>query len=390
MKRTFTFLLALGVFISGCTFNVEVLTPEVPTPTLESPTPTTISWTPTSVSTLIPTIPPIYARQTPLPGAGSQFFNARFTLDPATSLYQNIFPANTKRIYAVWQYRNMRAGLKVRRDWYYNNALWISHEEPWDFAKYGADGTMSHISVYELEDGLLPGDYRFELYIDSQPQPIFGGVYWPSFKITVNEFSEQTISPNGSWIALVHEPALLSIVDPNGNVQDMFSGTEVVHLLWLADGKHLVFIDRDRSKQNAAGIGILDDIWIIDVETSQASMLYKDNAAIMQPWLASPGSGSGYYLAGAEGSGLGDGCGIDARVVFFEISEDFQAGQRRVQGDFAGLSSALNASAYPIGQGRWLSNWAYEVPLDFTCGNDPTLKGTYVFELGNLGLEKVK
>ena len=105
-------------------------------------------------------------------------YMSRFTLDPNTSLFQNIFPAKTKRIYAVWEYRNMHDGLIVRRDWYHNDKLWISRQEPWDYAKYGASGTMRDISVYELDAGLPFGTYRFELYIDAQPQPILGGVKW--------------------------------------------------------------------------------------------------------------------------------------------------------------------------------------------------------------------
>ena len=125
MNKTSAFLIVIVFSISGCTFQMEVLRPTPPTP--EISTPTVLVSSPTS--TLIPTIAPFFPSSTPAP-TGAQFFNARFTVDPNTSMYQNIFPAKTKRIYAVWEYRNMRDGMIVRRDWYHNDKLWISREEP--------------------------------------------------------------------------------------------------------------------------------------------------------------------------------------------------------------------------------------------------------------------
>jgi hypothetical protein len=384
MKKTLTFLTAIVFLISGCTFQMEVLTLESPTPKLA--TPTEIVWQPTP--TLIATVESLFPTPTKAP-TEPQFFNAKFTLDTNTSLYQNIFPAKTKQIYAVWEYRNMREGLIIRRDWYYNNALWISREEPWDFAKYGASGTMRDISVYELDSGLSSGLYRFELYIDSQPQPIFGGVYWPFFTISQNEFITQAFSPNGSWIALVHDPALLTVVGFNGTVQEMYSGTEITNLAWLPDSKHLIFVDRDRSQQNAAGMGILDDLWIINVETGQSLLLYQDNGPLLKQLLVSSVSDGTYLVAGVEGSGYADACLVDARVVIFEINQEFEASSRYVQEDFAGIPTGQGMSVYPSDQGEWLNNTAFRIPLDFTCTTDPSLKGFYVFDLSNLSVAKV-
>ena len=383
MKRIIAPLMIVAFLISGCTFQMQVLAPESPTPELQ--TPTEIVWQPTP--TLIPTVESVFPTPTKVP-TEPQFFNAKFTLGPNTSLFQNIFPAKTKQIYAVWEYRNMREGLVVRRDWYYNNALWISREEPWDFAKYGANGTMHDISVYELDSGLSSGHYHFELYIDSRPQPIFGGVYWPTFTISENEFSAQAVSPNGSWIALVHDPTLLSVVDPNGNVQEMYWGTEITNLAWLPDGKHLIFVDRDRSKQNPAGMGILDDLWIINVETGQPLLLYQDNGPLMKKLLISSVSDGTYLVAGVEGSGYADACLVDARVVIFEINQKFEASSRYVQEDFARIPTGQGMSVYPSDQGEWLNNTEFRVPLDFTCTTDTTLKGSYIFDMNNLSVAK--
>jgi hypothetical protein len=384
MKRIIASLMVTVFLISGCTFEMQVLTPESPTPDIS--TPTEIVFLPTP--TLIPTVESLFPTPTKAP-TEPQFFNAKFTLDPGTAIYQNIFPAKTKRIYAVWEYRNMRDGMIVRRDWYYNDGLWITREEPWDFAKYGASGSMRDISVYELESGLLSGVYRFELYIDSQPQPIFGGLNWPTFTISQNEFSAQAVSPNSSRVAFVHDPALLSVVDQSGTLQEIYSGTEITNLAWLPDSKHLIFVDRDRSKQNVAGMGILDDLWIINVETGQSLLLYQDNGPLLKQLLVSSVSDGTYLVAGVEGSGYADACLVDARVVIFEISQEFEASSRYVQDDFAGIPTGQGMSVYPSDQGEWLNNTEIRIPLDFTCTTDTTLKGFYVFDLSNLSVAKV-
>lgn len=282
----------------------------------------------------------------------------------------------------------MRAGMLIRRDWYHNNVLWITREEPWDFAKYGASGTMRDISVYELDSGLLSGAYRFELYIDTKPQPIFGGLYWPTFTIMENEFSAQAYSPNGAWLAFVRDPALLSVVGASGTLQDMYAGKEITNLVWLTDSKHLIFVDRDRSNQNAAGLGILDDLWIINVETGQSLLLYQDNGPLLKQLLVSSRSDGTYFVAAVEGSGYADACLVNARVVFFEINQEFEASSRYVQMDFAGVPTGQDMFVYPSDQGEWLNNSEFRVPLDFTCTTDTTLKGSYIFDLDSMSVAK--
>jgi hypothetical protein len=382
MKKMVALTGLIVLLISGCTYQFEVLTSAAPTS--ETPTPTKLAQLSTPTLTLT-----VESRSsTPPIATEPQFFGAQFTLDPGTSIYQTIFPAKTQRVYAVWEYRNMRAGMKVRRDWYYNDTLWISREEPWDFARYGAEGTMRDISVYDLDVGLSPGRYRFELYINGLPQPIFGGLSWPTFTITEGEVSAQQISPTGSWIALVDDLQTLSVMDSKGNLQEMYRGMEIANLGWLPDDKHLIFVDRDRSEQNPVGMGIRDDIWIVNVETGQNTMLFEDNDELMRPFVVSAASASGYYVASVEGSGFFDACFVDMKVVIFEINPELESGSRFVQEDFAGLPSGQDMDVYPSGQGEWSSAGRFRIPLDFTCTMDATLKGSYVFDMGSLSVAK--
>ena len=379
MNKIPVFLMAIVFLISGCTFHMEVLRPAPPTVAISTPTALTLPPT----ATLIPTIAPLLPSPTPVP-TGAQFFNARFTLDPNTSFYQSIFPAKTKRIYAVWEYRNMRDGMIVRRDWYHNDKLWISREEPWDYAKYGADGTMRDISVYELDAGLPFGTYRFELYIDSQPQPIFGGLYWPTFTISLNEFRLQATAPNGSWTALVHNPTLLSMIDRNGNVQDMYSGKEIANLAWLPDSQHLLFVDRDRSGQvPGTSRGIRDQLWILNLLNGETYLLYQSESAlgVADGLILSPDGG---YIASTEGSGDGDACFMSLQLIFFEIAGDFQSAGVIQQNQFDGLPNVPDSTVYPAAAGTWQSGTEFSAPLKLTCVADESLAGPYLFDLSTM------
>lgn len=385
MKRKSLFLIVVAFLSSGCTFHMEVFRPA--SPTADVLTPTTVVPSPSPTSTLIPTVPPLLPSPTLAPTA-PQFFNAKFKLDPNTPLYQNIFPAKTKRIYAVWEYRNMRDGMMVRRDWYYNNTLWISREEPWDYSKYGPSGTMRDISVYDLDAGLLSGSYRFELYIDAQPQPIFGGIYWPTFTISPNEFRLQAISPDGSRIALVHNPTLLSVVDPNGNVQEMYEGTEIANLAWFPDSQHILFIDRDSSGQvPGTNRGVRDDLWILDVINAGTYRIYESESTLglVGGFVISPDGG---YAASTGGSGYGDACIVDLQIVFFRIAANFQSTEVMEQKQFEGLPSVPDSTVYPAEGGVWRSNNEFAVPLKVACPPDESLAGEYVFEMSGMTATK--
>jgi hypothetical protein len=93
-----------------------------------------------------------------------------FAETPDVSVGTREFHGGVVRVYALWQYFNMSQGLNVRRDWYRNGEIWITRSEPWDFAKYGANGTVKDISIYDEEDGLPSGHYELKLYIENVAQ----------------------------------------------------------------------------------------------------------------------------------------------------------------------------------------------------------------------------
>jgi hypothetical protein len=90
------------------------------------------------------------------------------TADVSQAIRQ--FHEGTTRIYALWTYSGMRAGLVVKREWLREGEQWIVKQEAWNFAKYGASGTVTDISIYDTEKSLPNGHYVLHLYIDGKPQ----------------------------------------------------------------------------------------------------------------------------------------------------------------------------------------------------------------------------
>jgi len=381
MRRLAALFMLIAFTVSACTFNVEVLTPEVAlTPTPLAPV-ETVEVTPTSITSATESPSPLTPTQVL---AVPQFSNARFTVDVSANIYQNIFPARTRRVFAVWDYQNMRAGLMVRRDWYFNDVLWITRVEPWDFSKYGENGTIKDISVFDLDVGLGSGDHRLELYIDMQPQPI-GGITWPSFTISDAELEARVTSPNGQWVADADDPQKLLVRNTGRDVRQVFNGNEITNLAWLPDNQHIVFVDRDRSQQQVpTNLGIRDDLWIIDILSGESHLLYQNTVAFGS-FSFSP---DGRYMASIEGSGFGDACFVDSRLIFFELASDFRIARLIKQDKFSGLSAVQDTVVYPVEEGTWQSETDYLVPLNGTCNFDPNLVGTYLFDLSELNAQK--
>lgn len=372
MKKTSALLVIAGYLLSACTFNVEVLTPEPPA--TETPTPTiAASITPISSATIPAPVTAIPTQVLPTP----QFSNARFSIDPSNNIFQTTFPARTRQIYAVWDYQNMREGLNIRRDWYYNDVLWITREEPWDFSKYGANGTISNISVYELDVGLESGNYRLELYIDLQPQPIGEGV-WPQFTIAPSREATRVTSPNGQWVADVDDPKKLLLRDTGKNVRELFSGDEIVNLTWLPDSQHLLFANRDRThQQGQTNFGIQDDLWIVEIISGETNLLYQDTGFFGE-LVISP---EGHYVASITGTGFGDACFVSSQLIFFEFASDFRSARTIKQEQFRGIPEARDSVVYPVEAGVWQNENKYLVNLTGTCNIDSNQMGAYVFDL---------
>jgi photosystem II stability/assembly factor-like uncharacterized protein len=164
LKRFVTILFCF--FLTGCgTFNIRVQVVPKATITVQPPTQLPQLSPTAAVQTLVPTATPnLEPSFSP---------DIRFSEGDGKPELRSFAP-KTRQIFAVWDYANMREGLTVRREWYLDGQLWASREEAWNFAKYGANGTVTDISIYDLDAGLPSGAYQLRLFINGQPQFVQG------------------------------------------------------------------------------------------------------------------------------------------------------------------------------------------------------------------------
>ena len=379
MKKVTVFLLAVVFLSSGCSFNVEVVTPVSSsvdplseTQAVETPIATALTPQVTPAPGLTPTT------------SDPVFFGAYTTLDQAATLGQSSFPAGTKQVFAIMMYQNMRAGLTIRREWYLDGKIWLTREEPWDYAKYGISGNMQDVSIYDTEVGLDSGAYQLRVYIDNVQQPIgsdMATLNYLNFVIQPYEAYTGIVSPDFQWTAEIYGGKRIVIRDVNGSPKDLYTGREIPYLTWFANSRELLFVDRDRSGQQAGtSIGVRDNLWIADVQTGDYHLLYASYTAF---------SGSNglvlstyeRYIVSLEGSGYGDACMVDSRFIFFELANDRQSVTVMRQDQFTGLPTSSDGMVYPLEDGAWEADNLFHVTLDGTCGIDRAQLGQYVFNI---------
>src|SRR6266498_3457600 len=384
MKTISAFLLVFSFIVSACTFNMTVLTP----PPVQ-PTPSSTQSAATLIASPIATISATAELPSPTP-SGPLFYSAVFTADPSISRDGNIFAVGVKQVFVDWNYLNMRAGMKIRREWYLNGQLWLTREEAWDFAKYGVNGITHHeVSTYDFDHGLPTGIYELRMYIDNVLQPIGASINGqPDTKATFDirsstEAQAGAASPDFQWSVEIFGEQRIVLEDKTGNPKEIFTAREVPYIVWFNDSKHFLFVDRDHSNQKSGTtIGIRDDLWIVDIPSGATHLLYKSDtsfAGIGGP-VASP---DGRYIASLEGSGFADACSIDTRLIFFELSSDFDTATVIKQQAFSGLPASNEGLIYPAEQGYWQNGNAYLVTLDGTCNSDRSKLGSYTFNMVN-------
>ena len=390
MKKISVSLMVIAFLLSGCSFNITVFTP--PPPVTASETLPATQEMASPVATISATAEPPAAGFTP---ATSEpiFYAAYASSDSRSTVGQSAFPAGTKQVFAIWTYQNMHEGVNIKREWYLNGKPWLVREEPWDFAKYGEDGVVRDISIFDNDLSLPPGVYRLRMYIDNVVQPIGRFVKdsperWLSFEILPSESVAEAISPDSQWRAVVLEGHLLILRDVDGTPTEIFDGREIPYLAWFPDSQHLLFVDRERVEQPAEpNQSIRDDLWIVEIQSNETRLVYESDTAlgIGSGFVISPSSS---YVASTEGSGAADACVVDTRLIFFEIAPDYRSVKALQQEQFAGISVPPDSSVYPTSVGGWDNDNQYVVPLSVTCTLNKGLPGTYVFNMTQLTVEK--
>jgi hypothetical protein len=282
----------------------------------------------------------------------------------------------------------MREGLMIKRVWYWNGQPWITREEPWDFKKYGSNGTIRDISIYDNETGLNSGAYQLRLYIDNMLQPIGSEINapinpWINFTIGPSEPFTESASPDFQWTAGVYDGKQLRVRDANGTPSVLYTGGEIVYFAWFPDNQHILFIDRFHVDPGLGAEGNIQDVLqIADVLSKKVNLLYESDAplGIQNPPVISP---DGHSIATTQGTGGGDACFVSLRSIFFEMAADYQRATVIEQKDIHGLPNNSDSTVYPSGTGTWLNNTEYVLPMKVTCTTDESLMGAYVFNMAN-------
>jgi hypothetical protein len=317
------------------------------------------------------------------------FYSAFFTSDPASAGTQTFFPAGTKQVFAVWSYQNMRQGMAVRREWYFNGQLWLTRREIWDLTKYGESGVVRDVSIHDFGVGLSSGTYQLRIYIDNVIQPIgLSATGQPETQVTfeirqVDETQTQIASPDDQWAVTIFGEKRIVLQSRNGSPMEIFMAREVPYVIWFDDSHHFLFVDRDRSgQQPGTTIGIKDELWIVDVPSGDRRLIYISETSF-QGHAAPLPSPNGRYIVGLEGSGYADACMIDSHLIFFELNSDYIINNVVKQAEFSGLPSANDGTIYPVEDGTW-QDGIYLVNLDGTCNADRSKLGPYTFNMADL------
>ncbi len=377
-EKKLIFLLVIASLIAGCFLNVEVLKPAAPQPVSQPASKT-------------PTLEPVSVTPTQsIEISSSQFDEVRFAFNAVDDNVSSYFPNGTKQVFAIWKYQNMQDGMVVKREWYLDGKLWLEREESWDFAKYGSIGTLRDVSIYDFDAGLPSGVYQLRMFVDGAPQPI-GYVLngqrqnWANFEIQPAEaLTSAFSSPDNLWTVSVYGMKRIILRDNNGAPKEIYTGREINYLTWFGDSKHFLFVDRDYSgQQPGSPFGIRDELYIADVVTGQVSLLNTVDSPFRGYGGPQP-SLDGKYIAGLIGSGFGDACFVDSRLIFLEVASDFKNAKTIEQKSFIGVPSVADSVVYPVAEGSWWNGNQYLVTLNGTCGMDPSLLGPFVFDVPGL------
>ena len=167
-------VLAGLIGVAGVSVGAIPLRPSL-TPTVPLPTATPVPPTPTSTPTPVPPTPTSTPSPTPTPEPGPPVFSdlvvALGMQEPDEPfLPAEIFDWNTKAVYAVFDYAEMRDGVAWSAIWTRAGEEVAREEHVWDVADGGRSGTRW--VVYFEPDGqvLRGGEYEVSLTIEGEPE----------------------------------------------------------------------------------------------------------------------------------------------------------------------------------------------------------------------------
>ncbi len=188
LNRSKWFYLALAamIFITGCSLAMTPSSESSPSPTavrnvlatrkiiVPSPVPLTVTAVsaPTSAPTALPApTETIHIAPTGSSAPSSDNFCCLYFAAGPYGQATDTFPAGTEIIYAIWDYKALSPGDRIRRIWIRDGLIWLPRVETWDWDKYGASGTVRDLSIFDFEGtGLRSATYQLQLYLNDELQ----------------------------------------------------------------------------------------------------------------------------------------------------------------------------------------------------------------------------
>jgi hypothetical protein len=281
-----------------------------------------------------------------LPQRAPRFSNVRFSTQPEAIRPRRFYVAYIPRLYAVWDYQNMGEGMTVQRVWRHNGEIWLTREETWNFALLGTEGTMRGVSIFDLEEGLPPGEFTLSLYIDGAVQDVLpdpGFQEAASFWLFPPEVTGPIQSADRQRTARVENGTSLTIQEPNGEVNTLAIAQEISAIQWFPDSRTLLYVDRDRTGQVAPDRdeGLSHRLWRVDVVSGERSLLAGAGENFHNP-LISP---TGRFISALAGPTRVDevNCQASPELVILELDVEYRRSGVYSLGDFATLPAPESA-----------------------------------------------
>lgn len=343
------------------------------TPTDAPTTPPTEPAAPSPPPTLEPTaaIPQTLTPTAPPAADGTPTFTGLRFSGPLGG-DDRVLPNGIERVYAVWEYSSMSATDTVTRTWYHDGAVWVEVEEAWDYETYGADGVISDVSIYDLDEGLPAGDWDVAFSINGVPQFTDENT---TFRIEDTQTAGQ-VSPDGSKTASVVNG--ISLIVDDGEAFKAWDGTQLGGFDWFPDSQRIMVTLIDL-ESNVGGPGGPDTfLWVVDVTTGDSNEVQSEFSSLHAPRISPDGA----WLAASLGNGYGDACFAGYTLVILPLAPDGQLTGDDIVWlhDYSGFSSDAWESAVPddhTAPGQWIAAGTFEAGLLFTCVVEDDIDGLY-------------
>ena len=368
--------------IGGVTVPTPIMDDPTDTPTLPTVTPAEPTAMPTEPTAVLPTQAPV---------SNPQFSDLKLVPNRASlsdGWPQPYTPITTKELYAVWNYSGMTAANELERLWYYNGALWLERREMWDMGKYGANGRVEDVFVYDYEPNLSPGQYRVVLKVDGKEMAS------AEYTIATNTIAPK-VERNTGFTAAVQDHTRLVLRRVDGTTASWVSSGDIVAFDWFPSGNALVYSEQVVVEPNMPGtLGLRHNLWLQNVISGKKWLLASSDENLHTP-VVSP---DGHRLALLSGTFYGDACGLDAYLYVMELTENLTRQSLIDLDDFTNLP-VVEFSApqpllwnsqgeYDLSPGMWQDADTLEVGLTWLC-NESDVHGVYQLRMNGRTAEKV-